>query len=111
VIREVHADGVVGLFQGSGREVELDIVALFTALVVGLLDIQLRSAPALGQHIDALGVDGRHQVIELVGRGDVAGQQVVDLAVGEVALLLAGVDDAVYFFFVLIQFFCHGWRS
>jgi len=47
----------------------------------------------------------------LVGRGDGAGEQVVDLAEGEVTLLLAGVDDVVYVFFVLIEFFSHGGRS
>ena len=106
-LAEVHADGVVGLLEGAGREVELDVVGLFAGL--GLVLVAVAAAAFAGEHVDALGVDGGHQVIELVGRGDVAGEQVVDLAVGEVALFLAGVDELVYVFFVLVDFFSHGW--
>ena len=31
-LAEVHADGVVGLLEGAGREVELDVVGLFAGL-------------------------------------------------------------------------------
>ena len=111
-LAEVHADGVVGLFEGAGREVELDVVGVFAALVVGVAVVGVAgAATAFGEDVDALGVDGGHQVIELVGRGDVAGEEVVDFAEGEVTLLLAGVDDVVYVFFVLIEFFSHGGRS
>ena len=61
-----------------------------------------------GEDVDALGVDGGEQIIEIVGRGDVTGQEVVDLAVGEIALFLAGVDELVYVVFVLVDFFSHG---
>ena len=107
-LAQVHADGVVGLFERAGREVEFDVVGVFAGLVVGVAVFGVAgAAAALGQDVDALGVDGGHQVIELVGRGDVAGEEVVDFAEGEVALLFAGVDDMVYVFFVLIEFFSH----
>ena len=61
-----------------------------------------------GEDVDALGVDGGHQVVEVVGRGDVTGQQVVDLAIGEIALFFPGVDELVYVVFVLVDFFSHG---
>ncbi len=108
-LAQVHADGVVGLLEGAGREVEFDVVGVFAGLVIGVavVGVELGAAAAFGEDIDALGVDGGHQVIELVGRGNVAGEEVVDFAEGEVALLLAGVDDMVYVFFVLIEFFSH----
>ncbi len=108
-LAEVHADGVVGLLEGAGGEVEFDVVGVFAGLVIGVavVGIELGAAAAFGKDIDALGIDGGHQVIELVGRGNVAGQEVVDFTKGEVAFLLAGVDDMVYVFFVLIEFFSH----
>ena len=93
-LAQVHADGVVGLLQRAGREVELDVLGLFAGL--GLILVAVRACAFAGEHVDALGVDGGHQVIELVGRGDVAGQQVVDLAIGEIALLFSGVDELLY---------------
>ena len=65
-------------------------------------------AGVAGENVDALSVDGGHQVVELVGRGDLAGEQVVDLTVGEVALLFAGVDQFFQVVFVLVDFFSHG---
>ena len=106
-LAQVHADGVVGLLEGAGREVEFDVVGLFAGLVL-LVALGGAAAAVAGEHIDALSVDGGQQIIEIVGRGDVAGQEVVDLAEGEIALLFAGVDDAVYVFFVLVELFSHG---
>ena len=67
-LAQVHADGVVGLFEGSGRKVELDVVGLFAGLRLVLVSFAAISR----EHVDALGVDGGHQIVELVGRGDVA---------------------------------------
>ena len=52
--------------------------------------------------LDAGAAERVEQVVELVGRGDVRRQQLVDLVVEQVALLLADVDqlpDFVVFFF------------
>ncbi len=107
-LAEVHADGVVGLFERAGREVEFDVVGLFAGLGLVLVAVaaELRFA---GEDIDALGVDGGEQVVEIVGGGDVAGQEVVDLAIGEIALLFSCVDELVYIVFVLVNFFSHGY--
>ena len=105
-LAEVHADGVVGLLEGSGREIELYVVGLFAGL--GLVLFAIAGELVAGEHIDALGVDGGEKVIEIVGGGDVAGQEVVDLAVGEISLFFPGVDELVYVVFVLVNFFSHG---
>jgi hypothetical protein len=44
----------------------------------------------------------------MVVRGDVAGEQVVDLAKGEIALLFSCIDELLDVFFVLVDFFSHG---
>ena len=98
-LAQVHAHRVVGLLEGSRRQVELDVVGLLARLRLVLVAIHARLTR---QHVDALRVDGGHQIIELVGRGDVAGQQVVDLAVRQVSLLFAGIDELIYVVFVLI---------
>ena len=105
-LAQVHADGVVGLLEGSGREVELYVVGLFAGL--GLVLVAVAGELVAGEDVDALGVDGGEQVIEIVGRGDVTGEEVVDLTEGEIALLFPGVDELVYVFFVLVDFFSHG---
>ena len=105
-LAEVHADGVVGLLERAGREVEFYVVGLFSGL--GLVLLAVAGELVAGEDIDALGVDGGKKVIEIVGRGDVTGQEVVDLAVGEIALFLAGVDELLYVVFVLVNFFSHG---
>ena len=91
-LAQVHADGVVGLLEGAGGEVELDVVGLFAGL--GLVLVALAGELGVaGEDVDALGVDGGEQVVEVVGRGDVAGQEVVDLTIGEIALLFARIDE------------------
>ena len=105
-LAEVHADGVVGLLELAGGEVELDVFGLFTGFGRELVVASAELGVGV-EDVDALGVDGGEEIVEVVGRGDVAGEKVVDLAVGEVALLFASVDDAVYVFFVLFFFGCH----
>ena len=101
---QIHAHGVIGLFQHAGREIQLHVLRLFIAF--GVFTGPLTAA-FTREHLDALGVDRGHQVVQFVGRRDVSGEKVVDLTVGEVALLLAGVNHSVYIFFVLIKLFSH----
>ena len=99
-LAEVHADGVVGFFEGSGGEVEFDVFGLFAGF--GLVFFALFEAAFA--ELDALGADGGEEVVQVVGGDDALGEQVVDLAEGHVALFLAYFYDVV---FVLIQFFGH----
>ncbi len=46
------------------------------------------------EQIDALGADGGDQIVKIVGRADLVRQNVVDVAVGEIALLFADFDQA-----------------
>src|ERR1700733_5758580 len=86
-LAEVHADGVVGFFKGSGREVELYVVGLFAGF--GLVFLAVSVDLVAGEDIYPLGVDGGAKVIEIVRRGDITGEEVVDLAEGEIPLFLA----------------------
>ena len=58
----------------------------------------------IGGAANTLRIDGRQQVVQVVGRCDIAGQQVIDLAEGEVTLLLANLYNVV---FILIRIFSH----
>jgi hypothetical protein len=61
-LAQVHAHRVVGLFQRSRRQVELDVLALFQLEV--LVAVELGAV----QQVDALGADGGDQVVQIVGR-------------------------------------------
>ncbi len=106
-LAEVHADGVVGLFQRAWGQVKLD-VGVFRTFFALLFTVLATAAAAIArEHVNALGVDGRQQVVQVVGGGDVTGQQIIDLTVGEIALFLTGLNETVYIFFVLIDLFSH----
>ncbi len=61
-LAQVHAHRVVGLFQRAGRQVELDVFALF--------QLEFLVAAELGavEQVDALGADGSDQIVQIVGR-------------------------------------------
>jgi len=109
-LAEIHADGVVGLFQLSRGEIELYVLGLFTGFGLVLVAITVALAVLVSRKdVDALGVNGGEQIVEIVGGGDVTWEEVVDLAVGEIALLLAGLNELVFYIvFVLVDFFSHG---
>ena len=97
-LAQIHTDRVVGFFQGSGRQIQLDVLALFQFKV-------LVAEFGTVQQVDALGVDGGNQVVQVFGRrAHLVRQHVVDVAVGEIALFLAhfnqGVDVVVLFVLV-----------
>ena len=46
--------------------------------------------------------DGGHQIVQIVGRANLIGQHVVHFAVGQIALLLAGLDQAVHVVFEFV---------
>ena len=96
-LAQVHADGVVGLVERAGGEIELRLVA--GAAAVGALAEELVLAILLLRvdDLDAGVAEGAEQVVQLLGRGDVSGQQLVDFLVEQVALLLAHGDELPYF--------------
>ena len=97
-LAQVHADGIVGLVERAGRQIELELLGPFTGAVeqlffaVGLLGVD---------DFDAGAAERAEQVVQLVGRRDVGGQQLVDLVVQQVSLLLADGDELPY----LVVFF------
>src|SRR6185437_5540390 len=101
---QVHADGVVGLFELARRKVELNVLRLFARLWLELVPLR----PLAGEYVDALRVDGRQQVVQVIRRRDVARQQIIHLAEGQVALLLAGVNQLLNVVFKFVDFFSHG---
>ena len=94
---QVHAHRVVGLFERSRGEVQFDVLALFELEV--LVGAEFRAV----EEVDALGADGGDQIVNVVRGGHLLRHHVVDVAVGEVPLLLPGVDQVgnVVFEFVV----------
>ena len=86
-LAQVHADGVVGLFQRSRGQVQLDVFALF--------EVEVLVAAELGpvEQVDALGADGGNQVVQIVGIVHIVRQHVVHVAVSQIALFLARIDQ------------------
>ena len=96
-LAQIHAHGVVGLFQGSRGQVELDILAVFQFEI--FFARELRRV----QQIDALAADRCHQIVHVVCRAHLFRHHVVHVAVGEIALFLTGLDkvgDIVFEFLV-----------
>ena len=95
---QVHAHRVVGFFEGPGRQVELDIFALFQ------LEVLVGAELGAVQQVDALGADGGDQVVQIVGRAHLLRQHIVDIAVGEIALFFADLDQAVDLVFKFVVY-------
>ena len=98
-LAEVHADRVVRLVERAGRQIELELLGTFArpveqlVVAVGLLGVD---------DFDAGAAERAEQVVQLVRRRDVGGQQLVDLVVEQVALFLADGDELphlIVFFF------------
>src|SRR5580700_1920388 len=64
-LAQIHADGIVGLFESAGSEVEFNVLALF-ALFELLIERGGRQLGAF-EHINALCADRGEQVVEIVG--------------------------------------------
>jgi len=71
------------VFSGCGRQVQLDVLALFQ------LEVLVGAELGLSSSVDALGADGGNQVVRSSGCEPISSQHVVDIAVGEIALFLA----------------------
>src|SRR5581483_9009740 len=93
---EVHANGIVSLFKRAGREIEFDLFAFFAQFSVeAFFALRRRELRTLKQ-VNALGTNRRQQIVEVFRRVQVMRDQVVDLVVGQVSLLLTGVDQLFY---------------
>src|SRR5581483_4203924 len=101
-LAQVHADGIVGLLQRAGSEIEFNFVA-FLFLFELLLQGRRRQLRRTLEHVNPLRADGGQQVVEVVRRVDVVGDEVVDLVVGQVALLLPGVDQLLNVVVLIVQ--------
>src|SRR5438874_10257629 len=87
-LAHIHAHRVVGFFQLARGEIELH---LFAGLDIGLA-LGRRLGAAIN-NVNALRADGGQQVVQVLGRMYVVGNELIGLVVGEVALLLAGIDQ------------------
>ena len=101
-LAEVHPDRVLGAADGARREIDrvagLGLDGLLP-LVEGVFDL-VQGAGRLGavDDVDVHGSEHQHDVVELVRGDQVSGQGVVELFVGDVALLLARRDQLVQLF-------------
>ena len=98
-LAQIHADGIVGLFQRAGSQVEFNVFGL---LGIGI-ELFLRGKLGVFQDVDSLGSDHSEQVVEIVGRVDVVGQKVIHLVVGEETFFLAGIDQLLNIFVFIVE--------
>ena len=90
-LAQVHAHRVVGLVEGAGGQVEIDVFpALFGLRLVHLVEGRLLGGfGARGfQDFDAGVVEHGEQVVEVLGGMHVGGQKLVDLVIKQITLLL-----------------------
>ena len=90
-LAQVHADGVVGFFEGAGSEVEFDVFAgfVFVELLVERGGGKLRPL----EHIDALRANGGQQIVQVLRRMHIVRDKIVHLVVGEISLLFTCIDQ------------------
>ena len=89
-----------------GEQIEFDVVGLFASFDLAVFSA-FTAATALfaGEHVDTLGVDRGEEIVQVIRRGYIAGQQIVDLPIGQIAFFFAGIDEFIDVFFVLVEFF------
>jgi hypothetical protein len=104
---QVHADRIVGLLQGAGRKVEFDVFAGLDFLLELLAQIRRGQLGLPLKHIDALRADSGEQVVQVFGRVDVVRDEVVHLAVRQVTLLLARIDQFLDVVVLIFQSQCN----
>ncbi len=98
-LAQVHADGIVGLVEGAGREVQFDFFGPFT----GSIELLLFPERLLRvDDLDARAAERTEQIIEILRRRDVGGQDFVDLVVQQVSLFLTDRDEL---FHLVVSFF------
>ena len=99
ISRRYMRTGVVGLVERARRQIQLELLGALArpveqlVVAVGLLGVD---------DFDAGAAERAEQVVQLVRRRDVGGQQLVDLVVEQVALFLADGDELphlIVFFF------------
>ena len=95
-LAQIHAHRVVRLLQRSRRQIQLDVFALLQLKV--FVAGEFRSV----EQVNALRSNRRDQIVQIVGRTNLIRQRVVHFAVGEIALLLAGLDQTMHVLFKLV---------
>ena len=99
ISRRYIRTGIVGLVERAGRQIELELLGPFAGAVEQLV-VAVRLFGV--DDFDAGAAERAEQIVELVRRRDVGGQQLVDLVVQQVALFLADGDELphlIVFFF------------
>ena len=90
-LAQIHADRIVSFFQGSGGQVEFNVLA-FLGFIEFFIERRRRELGPF-QHIDALRTNGGQQIVKVFGTMHVMRDQIVYLIVGEISLLFACVDQ------------------
>ncbi|HTT24461.1 MAG TPA: hypothetical protein VMG82_36415 [Candidatus Sulfotelmatobacter sp.] len=94
-LAQVHADGVVGFFQCAGRQVKLDVLALFQIFKPFLVEPMRRQLGSF-QDVDALRTNCSQQIVKVFGTVHVMRYEVVDLVIREISLFFSCVDQLFY---------------
>jgi hypothetical protein len=90
-LAQVHPDRIVGLVERARRQIELELLGALAGPVEHLLVAQVLLIGV--DDLDPRAAEGVEEVVELVRRGDLRGQQLVHLVVEQVPLLLAERDE------------------
>ena len=102
-LAQVHADGIVGLVERTGREVELGALAFGTLVTLDALALELVALLRVDQ-LDAGAGKHREQFLEVFGVGRQVGrQQVIDFVVQEITFLLADDNELTDFIEFLFE--------
>ena len=92
-LAQVHADGIVGLVERAGRQVELGAFAFRAFLALDAFAFELVALFRVNE-VDAGAGKHREELFEILGvGGEVRGQQIVHFVVEEISLLLADDDQ------------------
>ena len=95
-LAQVHAHRIVGFLERSGCKVKLDVFTLFE------FEVFVGSEFGSVKQVDALGANGCNQIVEIVSRADLFWKDVIHIAVCEIALFLASLDQVLNIVFEFV---------
>src|SRR5438270_5955515 len=100
-LAQVHADGIVRLFQSTGGEVEFNVLA-FLRFIEFFIERRRRQFGPF-KHVDSLRTNRRQQIVQVLRRMHIVRDQIVYLVVGQVSLLFACVDQLFNVFELIVK--------
>src|SRR5207248_11297313 len=98
-LAQVHADGIIGLFQSTRREVKFYVLAGFFIFSVESGGGHFRAL----EYIYALRTDCGQQIFEVVGTLHILRYEVIDLVIREISLFFPRIDQLFYIVVFIVE--------